>query len=115
MSKGLDDLEYILDASEDELRDILRLVGMDEMPGHMLRFKKALKGWGGVQNADSSQSSSLRLKNVASQNRQREQGGGAGGKQSLIDLCSSVKQFINSFHYRILPPGGWRMEWERRF
>ena len=96
MAKGADDLEYILDASEDELRDILRLVGMEAKPVHMLKFKKALKGWGAPQNADSSQSSSLRLKNVASQNRQREQGGGAGGKQSLVDLCNSVKQFINS-------------------
>ena len=96
MAKGLDDLEYILDASEDELRDILRMVGMDEMPGHMLRLKKALKGWGAANHANSSQSSSLRSKNVASQNRQRKQGGGAGGKQSLIDLCSYVKQFINS-------------------
>ena len=40
---GGDDLGHLLEADEGEVDEILRLVGMDSKPIHVMSFKRALK------------------------------------------------------------------------
>ena len=45
VAKGADDLDYLLEADEEEFEEIMKLVGMDSKPVHKLRFKKTLSEW----------------------------------------------------------------------
>ena len=44
VDNGGDDLEYLLKADDNELDEILSLVGMDSKRIHKMRFKKELNG-----------------------------------------------------------------------
>ena len=46
VSKGGDDVEYLCNAGDEEFQEIMRLVGMDSKPIHVMRLKTTLKEWG---------------------------------------------------------------------
>ena len=46
VAKGGDDVEYLRNASDDDFQEIMRLVGMDSKPIHVMRLKTTLKEWG---------------------------------------------------------------------
>ena len=45
LSKGGDDIHQLLDADEEELDDIMEIVGMASKPLHVKRLKRALDEW----------------------------------------------------------------------